>query len=210
MLENLGNEWNLIVFHGTENKEWAQKKIEDELSIFKNRITLKNLNTPNLSYPDEYNKLLSSKEFYDNIPTELILIAQTDSMICSPNKDLLNKFLQYDYVGGPWKEDASFLRDSKGRVGNGGFSLRRKSKMLEIINKFPFILSNLNDDLYYASHFLETNAKIPDPKEAEEFSVELVYSPKSFGIHSPWKYGVHITDEQCPGVRTLEELQGTE
>ena len=58
---------------------------------------------------------LTSKEFYHNFPTEIFLIFQTDSVICNENKDLLDDFMKYDYVGAQWKD----------AVGIGGFSLKK-------------------------------------------------------------------------------------
>ena len=124
-LTNLSEEWDIIIMHGNKNEDYVDDIIENGLSSFENRISKVNLNVDNLTI-DDYNKLLKSKEFYEKIPTEVFLIFQTDTVICENDKELINKFLEYDYVGAPW---------INGGVGNGGLSLRKKSKMLEIINK---------------------------------------------------------------------------
>ena len=49
-----------------------------------------------------------------------------DIKFIKENKDIINDFIGFDYVGAPLK---------CGLVGNGGLSLRRKSKMLEIIDQ---------------------------------------------------------------------------
>ena len=43
----------------------------------------------------------------------------------------VSPFLEYDYVGAPWPPNQD---DNSYGVGNGGFSLRSKSKMLECID----------------------------------------------------------------------------
>jgi len=200
LLENLGPEWKMILFHGTENEEWVKNMMEGDWLAFKERITLSNLGTANLVYPGGYNTLLKSKEFHEKIPTELFLVAQTDSMICPQNKDLLDKFLQYDYIGAPWNIDIP-------AVGNGGFSLRRKSKMLEIIEKYPSVDPGDHEDRYYARNILEIGGKVPSKEEAREFSQEQMSFPMSFGVHAPWKHGIDILEDQCTGYSILKELQ---
>jgi len=143
-------------------------------------------------------KGVKSKDFYNNIPTEIILIFQTDSVICEENKDLINKFINndYDYVGAPWSN----------AVGNGGLSLRKKSKMLEIIEKCP--KNNINEDIFFANSCI--NTKKPSIDEAKEFSVESLFSENHFGVHKPW---IHFNDielkktkNNCKSLNKLIEL----
>jgi hypothetical protein len=76
-----------------------------------------------------YNALLLSKDFYRRFEAyEYILIHQLDAFVFS---DELERFcaLGYDYIGAPWLHDAS-----RGRiVGNGGFSLRKVSSALRVL-----------------------------------------------------------------------------
>jgi len=125
-LKNLSDEWNFIIFHGNLNLNFINSIIENELQIYKHRITLVHIPYDNL-LRDDYSKLLvNDRIIYDNIPTEIFLIFQTDTVIFEQNKHLINNFLKYDYVGAYLP-----LHDL---VGNGGLSLRKKSKMLEIID----------------------------------------------------------------------------
>jgi hypothetical protein len=48
-LENLNNDWNIIIYHGTNNIEYLQNIINTKLQKYKNRITTRNLNVDNLS-----------------------------------------------------------------------------------------------------------------------------------------------------------------
>jgi hypothetical protein len=72
-----------------------------------------------------YNNLLKNINLYEIIPTENFLIFQTDTLINPKYKDLIYEFINYDYVGAPWIIN--------NQVGNGGLSLRKKSKMIDII-----------------------------------------------------------------------------
>lgn len=199
-MENLSNNWDFIIFHGNLNKNYIIDILNSNFLLKENinRIKLINLNINNLTIKD-YNDLLVSKNLYKNIPTEIFLIFQTDSIICKKNKDLINYFLKYDYIGAPWKDKT---------VGNGGLSLRRKSKMLEIIDNCPY--TNQPEDVYFGKACPEIFRNIPSFENAKEFSVETVYNDKSFGVHKPW---VHLKRDSyinkvynCDGLDKLREL----
>lgn len=198
--ENLSNDWNIVILHGNNNIKYLYD-IFNKSKILKNnlnRFDFRNLNVDNLTIKD-YNNLLVSKEFYKNIPTEVFLIFQTDSIICDVNKDLINKYIKYDYVGAPWRDKV---------IGNGGLSLRKKSKMLEIINKCKY--TNQNEDLYFSKACPEINRYFPSFDESKEFSVETVYNDKSFGVHKPWKHMknkfIQKKNNSCKGLNKLIEL----
>lgn len=198
VLENLDLSWNVVVFHGNKNKEWLEEIIRTKLPPnAQNRISLSPLGVDNLSI-DDYNKLMMSKDFLNKIPTEMFLVFQTDSMICPQNKDLLQKFMKYDYVGAPWPHEPG------DPVGNGGFSLRRKSKMLEIVEKCP--PRAINEDLFFANSCPAVPISKPTPKEAEEFSIEGIMAPKSFGIHKIHRSAADSLEAQCTGAKRLRNL----
>ena len=87
--------------------------------------------------------------------------------------------MQYDYVGAPWKEINT--------VGNGGLSLRRKSKMLEILDKCEY-KNNINEDIYFSFACDGVTLNKPEYETSKQFSVETIYNDKSFGVHKPWLY----------------------
>jgi hypothetical protein len=174
-LENLSTEWNIILFHGIDNKQYVTD-ICASLPIYNNRLQMINLNITNLTIP-EYSRLLVSKEFYMKIPTEIFLIFQTDSLIFAKHKHLVNNFLRYEYVGAPW---SNALRNNT-HVGNGGFSLRRKSAMLRVID--TVVYRGEPEDVYFSC---SGKLNVPTMDEAKMFSTESIYSPVSFGCHKPW------------------------
>ena len=197
-LTNLDDNWNFIIFHGNVNKEYVNNIINNKLLKYKKKITLKNLNVDNLNLKD-YNNLLVSKEFYNEIPTEVFLIFKTDSIICSDYKNLINIYIKYDYVGAPWKDK---------NIGNGGLSLRRKTKMLEIINKCKY--KNEPEDVYFSLSCPNINRNTPSFEEAKKFSVEMVYNDISFGVHKPWvhlkKQYISNKNNFCQGLNKLINL----
>ena len=197
-LENLSDNWDFIIFHGNNNISYINNILDTKLYKYKDRIKLINLNVDNLSIRN-YNNLLVSPEFYKSIPTEVFLIFQTDSMICKDSKDLINKFIKYDYTGAPLKCKL---------VGNGVLSLRRKSKMLEILEKCEY--KNEPEDVYFSKACDGISVNKPDYEESKEFSVEAIYHPNSFGVHKPWlhlkKNELKDKNNYCKGVYELTKL----
>ncbi len=178
-LTNLSDEWNILIFHGIDNTQYVTD-ICASLSAYTNRIQTINLNIQNLTI-SEYSTLLTTKDFYTQIPTDLFLIFQTDSMIFSKNKHLINNFLHYDYVGAPW----SYILHNNAQIGNGGFSLRKKSVILNIIDTVEY--KGEPEDVYFSC---SGKLNVPTVDEAKTFSIEQIYSPVSFGCHQPWKHTI--------------------
>ena len=144
MLDCLSEDWKILFFHGDDNKEYAKKIVDEDEDVIKmnmggKRVELiqleggvKNLNQKT------YSELLASKlEIYHHIKTEYFLIFQTDSMMFKRNAHIIQYFIDegYDYVGAPWLISGYAPTAESDFIGNGGFSLRKKSKMIEIIEK---------------------------------------------------------------------------
>jgi hypothetical protein len=199
-LENLSDEWGIVIFHGLLNDIYVKNIVNELDEKHKSRIiNLINLQVDNLnSYT--YSQLFFGQTLYDFIPTETFLVFQTDSMILPENKHLINEFLQYDYVGAPWVD---------GVVGNGGLSLRKKSKMLEIIKHNPN--RNINEDNLF-SHNIPSFIKysVPTCTHAKKFSIETVFDDSPFGIHNCWRFlskeNVEILLTKYPYIKTLIQL----
>jgi len=200
--DNLSDEWQFIVFHGNKNKKYAEnicKKV-----FIPERVRLIDLKVDNLN-AHTYSGVLLEKNFYDNIQTENFLVFQTDSIICGKYKDRINDFLKYDYVGAPWKIEEG--------TGNGGLSIRKKSKMLEIIDNCKIKDENnkyLMEDRVFAYGCNDIPIYMPSYEETKKFSIESIYSTDSFGIHKAYAYldGDEIKDVKgwCPEITKLAEL----
>lgn len=199
-VENLDDNWEIIILHGNQNEQYVIDILDDKLKEDKHRIMMHNLNVDNLTI-EEYNDLLTSKKFYDYVPYEYFLIFQTDSFICENFKQMIYDFIDYDYVGAPQEH----------WVGNGGLSLRKKSKMLEIVEKDKR-KPNENEDLFFTKK--EHNLNIPSKETAGKFSNEYIYTDESFGVHKPWAY---FSEEnfmkkcsKCKGLLDLKNLNKEE
>lgn len=196
ILDSLDKSWKVIIFHGSNNISFIHQ-IKDINLLWKDAfqsgrlvfIELPN-QVKNLTIYD-YNQLLYNRWLYDQIPTDLFLIFQVDSGICSSNKHFINKWIEepFDYMGAPWKHEYHPIH---GHGGNGGFSLRRKSKMLHILDscplKKPDYASIFNEDTFFAYGCSEISdsMNLPDLETSKQFSTETIYSDSSFGFHKPW------------------------
>jgi hypothetical protein len=198
-LENLSDEWGILIFHGSMNVDYMNTIVDGLDPKYKPRmLTMINLHIDNLNSLS-YSKLFVNPALYNFIPTETFLVFQTDSMILPENKHLINDFLEYDYVGSPW---------SNGIVGNGGLSLRKKSKMLEIISHKKY--ENMNEDMYF-SHNIPSyiNYHVPSFEQAKTFAIETVFHDSPFGVHNFWRYlsteKIQTLLNKYPYIQTLIE-----
>ena len=138
-----------------------------------------------------YNKMCCNQEFYELFKDyDYILIYQTDCWVFEDKLDYFMK-LDYDYYGAPWP----IYND---QVGNGGFSLRKVSKMIELTSKFTYDGKFNEDGWFCLTHKNDLN--ICDLDNACNFSMEIIdnkYLPKiktfPMGLHSSRVY--HLWDE---------------
>lgn len=182
----LGTKWCHTVVCGNINYDWVKdicSKISPNLNIVK-------LNYDNLSV-SEYSKLLASKYFWNLFNSDKILLYQEDTCIFKSNID---EFLDYDYIGAPWPKSSNI---NKYNVGNGGFSLRSKKIMIEVIEKINIFdvkytqkyIDTPAEDIYFTKVMSENNiGKIADMETAYKFSHESLINNNSFGGHCFFLY----------------------
>lgn len=188
-------EWSHTVICGNLNYEFMKNicnRISENIKIIK--LNIDNLNTA------EYSRLLMSKEFWNNFNGEKLLLYQEDSYMFH---NRIDEFLKYDYVGAPWPiHQDEHINQKEYGVGNGGFSLRSKSKMIEVINKVDWqknlklgpmltqYMKNTNnyiipEDVYFSKSLLEKNiGKVATRNVAINFSQETQKSPDPLGGHN--------------------------
>jgi hypothetical protein len=138
----------------------------------------------------DYSRLLLSDEFYETYYSyEHLLILQPDAVVLTKT---LNDWLQtpYDYIGAPWPNGWEYglpIRLKGGVqtitcrafVGNGGLSLRRPKKIVQLLREFPEARAtwcdagNPEDLLISMLATLSTSVIIPTIGTASRFSLEL-------------------------------------
>jgi hypothetical protein len=223
--ECLSEEWKIILFYGTNNYEYSKNIIDELNEKFKspfteingNRINMVGLNVDNLNLKT-YSQLLATKSLiYDYIDTEYFIVFQTDSMILKSNSHLINEYINsdIDYVGAPWLICNYPPTQNRNFIGNGGFSLRRTSKMLEIIEKYQWNEHSRDwewpEDLFFTDNYSNITTIKPDYEKAKLFCVDEIFSPVSFAVHSCWKH-THYPQLVAlyPEIENLKNLQSVE
>ena len=178
MIHKLGKEWSHTVVCGTLNYNFMINmcnKIDKNIKIIKTKFD-------NLMPPYQYSQFLATEEFWKMFVGDKILLYQEDSIIFKSN---INDFIEYDYVGAPWRKKCGLNMYD---VGNGGFSLRTKQIMIDVIKKYPYNKQNkLFEDVYFTKNMINNNiGKIARWDVASNFSSELIYNPESLGGHAFW------------------------
>ena len=169
-LNYLPADWQLMVFGSDAN----EAKIKE---LYPSAVFLK-LETP-INSANDVNGLMTSKQFWNSIPYDKVLIFQHDSMLLRHG---IENYLDYDYVGATWCHI-----NAKG--GNGGLSLRTKQKMLDVIEKHPYNQhTHGNEDLYFCNHLESIGGKIAPKNICTSFSVETTFNARPIGIHAVNKY----------------------
>ena len=114
--------WNHTIVCGNLNNKMINQICSDL------QVNIIQLNIDNLT-PSQYSQLLMTRDFWERFQGDKILIYQEDSMLFHGE---ISEFLEYDYIGAAWPigQDDNLLG-----VGNGGFSLRTRKKMIECIEK---------------------------------------------------------------------------
>lgn len=192
----LGPKWSHTIVCGNNNYIMMEKIANNVCSNMSCKINVIRLNV-NYVTRKQYCQLLMSQTFWESFHGEKILIYQEDSCIFGKNID---DFLEYDYIGAPWPKGQ---RDNSIGVGNGGFSLRSKAKMIEVIqtvhpnecilneNTIQYIkrtcLNCIPEDIYFTNSMIAKNIGMIAPWEiARKFSQETVESENPFGGHCFW------------------------
>jgi hypothetical protein len=200
--------WNLMVVSHNFHKDQIRAdfpncifaEIDEALVYYKN-------GKPNITI-DGYNCIFLSPHFWLALPAENIFVFQTD---CFMYKMFDEKFLEYDFVGAL---SVLFVAENNNQyvISNGGFSLRKKTAMLESLKRFSF--TQLYKELYKAISTQKMNIINPHNlgKKNEdvffslackntiehhiqsEFAVEAEYNVDAAGHHG-WNKSYH-TEEQ--------------
>jgi hypothetical protein len=200
MMNALGSGWNLMVFTAATNQDWLRE------SLAPHDYAVKYLSLANLTIA-QYSQLLMTPEFWEAIPTEHILIFQTDTLALRPWNPL---FEEYDYLGGNYFHPADTL-DLNGIGGiQGGLSYRKRSAMIACLRAITEadvvayrcqrglpetrVRSPMAEDVYFTHATAMLNKHLPSVRFRPLFSLEAEYYDAPFGLHG-WNHP-YFTDEQ--------------
>ena len=215
----LSDEWNLQIFHGSNNLDYINEIIHN--TEYSDKVTLSNLNIDSISQQDTNLEIMLTENFWNQVIAETVLYFECDSMLCPNSEYKVEDFEHFDYIGGYWGNSPGGLDSKYERVMNGGVSIRKKSFMLDIIeNELQPYLDRGGDSCedYFVSDRIRT---IPTFRDVLTFSIDNGYmypinDKAPFALHKPWglnpakghgKYYDEIK-KVCEGVDELERLNG--
>jgi len=160
---------------------------------------------PAIGCIDDYNRFLTSQQFWQTFVEEYVLIVQTDTLwIHSYDVQLLHK---YAYLGAPWTQDKErhiydfklrFNHDLKMHIkaqyGNGGFSWRSVAACKKVCSDTPWDSQRMQngvglpEDIYFCHNLQHLGLMNASTDVAMAFSSEEVFSADAHALHAPFKY----------------------
>jgi len=190
----------VYLFHGG-NKEYVKtqpdiKALADKGILAYRAIDESFLSKGQFEYPSGYNKFLVSPQLWESFQESHVLIFQCDTWVCPSASTLLPEFLKYDYVGATWEPGS--------RGGNGGFSLRKVSNMLDIVksHKADWEAYDHNEDVFFSKFA----GSVPSWEDEQRFSHEhWTDGQESIGLHQTWRFLKPWQIDFCSGVHEFAE-----
>ena len=190
--------WKFVFYCGKGlTKHWEEKV---------DNVELRELDVNNLEFY-EYNDLFRTKELWESLTGEYVLVFQADTWLLSIPPYDIHFYLSrgYSYIGGTlgyeYKECIREGYRIHNGAFNGGLSLRKRLDMIKIIDTFPPISNKYQyrqtiytdaEDVYFVLGCLKLGLPLGmDP----HFAVHSIFEEKCFGVHKPHMTGSLIL--QC-------------
>jgi hypothetical protein len=207
--------WNLLIVSWKGHRNAIMKRfptcffstIDDE------NIYINEKGEPNITI-ETYNSILMDIEFWKSLPADNICIFQKD---CIMFKMFPEYFAQYDFCGASWHTNhVSLFNEGI----NGGFSLRKRSTMIECLEKITydiieeyrrdaldnksvifkrvnneFLQQSLkkNEDVFFTYACEILHKTLPDVIHRSLFAIEAIYNPDTCVYHG-WHYNYHTVE----------------
>jgi len=179
----LNNDWMFIIITTNNNFSFIKELIHNSFNKELNRTTIIKLNIQHIEY-DNYSKLFYFNSFYSFIHTDIFMIFQLDSLLSDKYSHLIYNYMDYDFIGSPfYKSNEEYYY-----VGCGGLSIRKKSKMLQIINDINYNNEEnkkLPEDLFFCQY---PNINKPSYEIALNFCSGMFFSSSPVAMHQTFRY----------------------
>ena len=167
--------WGLQIFHSDGNENFIRNIVDGWENVVLTKLNIEDLDKKS------HTELFKSLDFWESVEGETILNFQIDSLLL---REIPESFLQYNFIGAPWS------KPKEGKfIGNGGLSIRKKSKTIEYL-KTHEPEEGVWEDIFFVK-YLDDN-DLPDILTAMKFSVEDIFYPNPIGLHNPINIPVHL------------------
>lgn len=183
--------WDCYILTSTKASEYYKKHL-NFANVSTNILLNHNFDI------DIYNDILEDIDVWKSFECySHVLVIQDDGLLVRPGID---KFLCYDYVGAPWRDDPGndYIKKhiSSNMVGNGGFSCRRVSQIINILSKYSekkhelffYNINRMPEDVWMIKYLTLENCNIAPVGVASTFSSEEILDSRSIGFHKVWAY----------------------
>lgn len=199
VMHYLGPNWNLEVITCDQHIPWVKEQFPH--SNFRiTGIPFDNINQT------IYNIFLMHSWFWHRLSEEHVLIFQTDCIMFRPGVDA---YLEYDYVGANYYNQLHVSPNGRGI--QGGFSLRKRSAMLDCITRVSWNdiqqyrsrnacvpLETLHEDIFFTHACEMLKKKTLSQVDAPRFSIEADFYTTPIAHHGTTKQ--YFTQKQIHDI----------
>lgn len=214
VIGQLPQDWPLRVYHAANNRAWllggegmteliASGKItpvEIATSIVKNENDVADILERTQAI--QVSNFLKSRKLWENqSPAKHVFFFQVDSITCGKSMFTIDDFLQWDFVGAP-------VELPGGLFYNGGFSMRNRERVLEVIDTFGATTTDDEiEDVWFSYKMRALHANLPTVEQATKFSIDSRFDQDAFGAHQFWPHMspelMERVKEVCPEVSVI-------
>jgi len=167
--------WGITVVCSDLNIEYIKGLLNKDQHSAVHLVTMFQGNPEPSVGKTEYNMLLQSKEFYEALPSEGLLLMEMDTYL---RKQIDPKILSYDYVACPYSWDES--------MSGGGLSFRRRSVMLDICKSYDQL--ELAQDIFACKGIQALGYTMPCFEEGVKYFSESALYEDPVGVHQWWTF----------------------
>ncbi|KAI9851002.1 MAG: hypothetical protein M1838_004694 [Thelocarpon superellum] len=190
MMSVAGPDWRFLFLGSNESVALVNTSFAVRQQLEAGRLSLREMPEENVTTSQEqYSQLFTNLAFYESLlPAEFLWVFHADSVICANSEQNLDDWLEYDWVGAPWDESKSVSWNTrKGNMpgGDGGFSLRRISRVMEVLRFQTRYVEDIDpEDEWLAARIGNLpNAKMASPNDERRFCVEDQWYEQPMGYH---------------------------
>lgn len=204
VMYHLGPGWNLEIVTSTKNVDYIERNFPG-CTLRVATLPYENMNQV------LYNHLLMDPWFWWHLSEEHVMVFQTDCILFQKG---IQPWLEWDFVGANYYHP-EHMAPLIGGV-QGGLSLRRRSVMLECLDKVSWQsiqyhrthhrkdpLTCFHEDVFFTHACEILQKQVPPMEKRREFSIEAEFWPRSMGHHGTTKN--YLTPEQIRALTSLSE-----
>ena len=180
-MDKLGEGWGLQLVVSPSMRNWAEN-----LAVYFDDFSISTFPATSKGYlEDALHETLRQKSFWSELTGQSLLIFDSNTIVRKP---IPNWTLEYDYIGCPWYEESV---SPWCRVGDGRFSMRKKSAMIDIVercNTYPNLIQK--EDVFFSlmCHLSADRYNLPALEDASRFGMREMPSNDPIGLQKPWEY----------------------